>query len=1277
MRVQIQAVDGGGRPLLQRTEAATASERKVSFRPELGNQSNPVSLDGCLYCRRGNSGRVKRRYVSLSFTNGGSIKIFTDVPDTENEVPDNGPARTVLRNVYSRLQRSLSYAAVIRRMESLELYIPCDIQWIAKDVANDPCLFEVEVPSTEDTLEQLNDLYSEYNQTSSMTETESVKSGIAHDRHDPVDELRKEVAKALAKNKPFRIQFRCSKGSHEKALWLKALSKVERLSSESIRKKTFFGTLTAPWHSKDQNQVRRRRESSHVFAADTRDLDISEALDDPINQYTTKDVERLIRGSNSRYVRDKEYRVLPSYAYPHRWMTRKELHEEMVLPSEKFHDLRIPSCTLKEIGSLRVEVLQCFGLPKLDRTSDTDAVVYLVCGSYAFATDVIPNRINPIWLRKCRRACDFPIFHGYARLYVGVFDDDNRREKDDFAGRVAIDLARLRPSSTYDVTLPLRLSTHVYSRRKRGAIRLRFTLNWKSERDALLSYIPKSLKIPLPQHTKPDVSVTVNCSDEKAFRNIAITVHGAHLPGRFTFHQMRASIRELNFTRKFIFLALRHGFWGIRHWVNPSISGFIFLSWMHCIYMNSFSLVPAYMVLYFVLFLMRTYVIYGIEIPLTTGFIPPSWEEMFMAFCFGSETGKHVIEPLSLGRVRAFTSKRNADQSMIDLGPTFKTHSHHGIALFKMLGLFKDPSVDEEENRTYHFEFPYSNDYDYPKFGARECLVDHKGEREKSTCQSHTGEDAALVENIDEHLGVERRGSIGARFPIDMHNLPNLPIDVNIPDLMRKDISGMKEYDEEENNFTAGRAVVGAGRKAAKTVKRTGRKAAAQLQSAATKTGVKLQTAATELTEMTGLNHVVNPIQKGLTHGLTTSSAMVSNRVIAPIQQRSYPLRYRAAPRIRRGHSDDTMMQRANPRPGRYRRAYSADESEFTLSSMQPTHSTGPGEMDHINDGFETHSMPSSMSAVTPDEVFSEDYDPLQSWPEQNIDVEGPSTGKKLTDDLLDIKDKVHELTWHCFDDQPYFIPRRDTLYFGDSKKPERKRKDAKKKLDKLLNVAQYSHSNPFIARLGLYVEPIIGSLYSFLCLFRAAFNIATWQDPMFTFLLSLFSLCLSVVLFIFPWRLFLFIFGFWLVGPQNWAVRILRERGHLPPARKHFHEDTQAVDPKLRGDQPVFTSKHRKGGHDIEQSVATDIDSREIHGVVVPYKPLMYQRFFDWPPEPLFAEVQPDTTEARRQKMLSNLTKGARRGPQRRPSILFYRSGSMDSQDTPDRNGAYHDKYQ
>lgn len=109
--------------------------------------------------------------------------------------------------------------------------------------------------------------------------------------------------------------------------------------------------------------------------------------------------------------------------------------------------------------------------PKLDKFTATDAVCYFVCGPFAFATDVIDGFMSPVWPSKSRRACIFPIFHAYQKLFVGVFDDDgavscfrnldlcteiadphpprNLRQaaNDDFAGRAVIDLARLRPNS--------------------------------------------------------------------------------------------------------------------------------------------------------------------------------------------------------------------------------------------------------------------------------------------------------------------------------------------------------------------------------------------------------------------------------------------------------------------------------------------------------------------------------------------------------------------------------------------------------------------------------------------------------------------------------------------------------------------------------------------------------------------------------------------------------------------------------------------------------------
>jgi hypothetical protein len=317
-------------------------------------------------------------------------------------------------------------------------------------------------------------------------------------------------------------------------------------------------------------------------------------------------------------------------------------------PSEVFHDLRKNNTKRKEIGILKVEVLECRGLPKLDYASKTDGVIYFVCGSYAFVTDVIWNRLNPIWPAKSRRACAFPLFDGFAHLFAGVFDDDGENYNDNFAGRVVLDLARCWPRSTYDITLPLRTSTHVYTKQPRGAIRLRFSIEWNSERDALLSYIPNQIR--MPRRERPNDDVTVLCGDEKAFRNVAFTVHGTHMPGRFSLKHMRATLEEIDFTRKRVVVTIQQLVLDIMFWKVPVFSALVFIAWIHAVFTGSFSLVPAYGGLFLSTILMSNYFVFGTGGSLHNGFVPPSWEEMLLAL---TRTGKsHSIEPLEMNSRR-------------------------------------------------------------------------------------------------------------------------------------------------------------------------------------------------------------------------------------------------------------------------------------------------------------------------------------------------------------------------------------------------------------------------------------------------------------------------------------------------------------------------------------------------------------------------------------------------------------------------------------------------
>ena len=285
------------------------------------------------------------------------------------------------------------------------------------------------------------------------------------------------------------------------------------------------------------------------------------------------DIERLPqkRGQN---LNEERFRVLPDEAYPNTYFNRGELRNEMNQKSVYFHDTRVRSDKTREVGQLRVEILQCFGLPATSLMREVSAYCVAVCGSHAFKTDVMPPVANPIWLCKMRRACLFPIHHAYARLFIGVFDNSSENVND-FIGRVVIDVSRLRAGCCYDFTLPLRQSANVFTREQHGAVRVRLHLLWHIERNAVMSYIPKTR----PEF-RPQEKVNVACLDEQSFRNVAHTVHGLHIPGKFSITLLKATVREVNFTRIHVMRYLRNReLYNLIYWQYPLISGFIFLAW--------------------------------------------------------------------------------------------------------------------------------------------------------------------------------------------------------------------------------------------------------------------------------------------------------------------------------------------------------------------------------------------------------------------------------------------------------------------------------------------------------------------------------------------------------------------------------------------------------------------------------------------------------------------------------------------------------------------------
>jgi len=295
-------------------------------------------------------------------------------------------------------------------------------------------------------------------------------------------------------------------------------------------------------------------------------------------------------------------------------MTKQELAVELPRTSKNFVDLRQNKAD--GIGSLRVEVIQCIGLPKMDKYSLTDAFCYIVCGSEVFVTDVIPDNLNPAWLPLTRRACIMPLKNAYSQVYVGVFDYDGEKEDDDFIGRVVIDTPQLQSGFSYDITLPLRHTSKTYYRRKLGCVRLRLELHWTAgERAALLSYIPKSPSVITRRITNRPLepTTTIKCPDAKSFASVALTVYGEDVPGKYSAHIKNATSREATLINKLMFYQAKKIGRDIATWKNPLLSMYIFWAWMYMVVYNAIDNVPSFVLSLLFIALLRNYVKYNVN----------------------------------------------------------------------------------------------------------------------------------------------------------------------------------------------------------------------------------------------------------------------------------------------------------------------------------------------------------------------------------------------------------------------------------------------------------------------------------------------------------------------------------------------------------------------------------------------------------------------------------------------------------------------------------------
>jgi hypothetical protein len=786
----------------------------------------------------------------------------------------------------------------------------------------------------------------------------------------------------------------------------------------------------------------------------------------------------------------------------------------------------------------------------------------------------MPPVANPMWLSKMRRACTFPIHNAYARLYIGVFGQGQNEKKDGFAGRIVVDISRLRPNCTYDVTLPLRQSTHIYSREQRGAIRFRFHLNWISEQGAMLSYLPR--KVP---KIEPIESVSIQCCDAKSFQNVARVVHGNDMPGKFSLKQMKAMVREINFTRIHILRYMRKNeMRNTIQWRYPVISGFVFFAWMHCVYMGSIKYVPGHLVTFLLLHLWKNYAYYALDSPVQNGFLAPTWEEMFSALLLGTGDRKY-IEPLEM-EMKDGSAAKSPLQDIMN-------------ASMDATGL---STVDEA---VASLNVPLKEIAVALRSGVKGKALRHHLTKYKNAFR---GTDAVdFLVNSGFAASREQAVMIGRRLANEMKVFEHVA---------RKHI-----FKDEPLYYVF--LAYDTNQYGIKTHQPWGKSLFRMLGFLPEK----------ELAE--AQMHIEMPYSDGVDHPrFTVKDSLV----------------------IRSKESQRLLSQEIE------------DAGLLGLASQTQEQLAHQGLDDFLDEDKDEDDKSTDFKedeVVEEDDGFIVEIKILKTPPQQDINIIGKG-GKKLTDQLAEARHKVHGVLLHAFNDRTYKIDDKGTkpAQSGNDKgtsqkshsKPSQKshsmrsmrsasrdqpqksrstdelkpgmdvaaRKD---EYNKLLSIDKYSHGNPWVNKVGVILQPIVEIALEWLCLFRALFNIFTWRDPILSFWISIIGPILVVVLHFFPWRWVMGIVGILVMGPQNWLLRVMREReeGFEPydvdkiVKKKRVKKETEPEE------LPLF-SMYAPDNRPVNNS---QIDSSNVRKIVVPYSPLMYQRFYDWPPENEYARVR------------------------------------------------------
>lgn len=254
-----------------------------------------------------------------------------------------------------------------------------------------------------------------------------------------------------------------------------------------------------------------------------------------ISNYANVFAKKTIRGKDGV----RRNRVQP-YFDPKRenettYLSEKELESAMLESSTEW--IQCGTKTEASLGKVYLEILQCEGLPNMDAGevigNKTDAFVTVVYEESLVQTDVIDDRLSPIWPSWSKRAFIFNMHHPYSQIFVAVNDFDVGNSAHDGIGRIAINMNHFKSDVVYTLKYNIHPAANIYDRDDLGSIIIRLRKEIYDGKNFLLAALQ-----PMPK-----LHVNMKCEKTLPVANFAL--YGDHNEDKYDIQLLKSYVYEM------------------------------------------------------------------------------------------------------------------------------------------------------------------------------------------------------------------------------------------------------------------------------------------------------------------------------------------------------------------------------------------------------------------------------------------------------------------------------------------------------------------------------------------------------------------------------------------------------------------------------------------------------------------------------------------------------------------------------------------------------------